>query len=316
MDSLHALNANSFFALVNKPQNISSFNFANKVKRSLNLEGFQIQKVGFLGTLDPFASGNLLLAFNSCTKLLNHIAVDSKNYIATVFFGLDSKSIDIENITDINIIETLPFSSIKEVCDELRGPINYIPPKFSAKHIDGVRAYKLARENKEVKLKMQTMDIKNFKILNYSHPFLSFEVGVSKGGYIRSICEIIVTNLAQRLGQNLAGSLCYLHRISDGEFSYKNMDSSKKIALQVNLNRVLEPVNLIVADIEKLISYDTIKLVEFYKFAVNGQKFNLKNLKPNIKKGIYLADFNNFYSIIEVENSGEIRYILNRISKC
>lgn len=305
--------SNDFFALVKKEMNISSFNFVNMIKNTLNLKGHEIKKIGFLGTLDPFASGNLLIATNSYTKLLSHIETKTKRYIATIFFGLDSRSIDIENIESLNLVEEIPFDVIKRACIGLRGKISYTPPIFSAKHIDGTRAYKLARMGCEVRLREEIMEIENFKILNYSHPFLSFQVDVSRGGYVRSICEIIVKNISSEIFyKDLRGSLCYLNRLNDGNFSYKNKNLEDKIWLNLKLNGTTQSICLAPLRIEKVLSYDTIKLASFCNFAIDGKRFNLG---LDIRDGVYLADFDNFYSIIEISN-GEIKYILNRINKC
>ena len=109
-----------------------------------------LKKIGYSGILDPFASGVLVVASGNYTKLFSHFDLSKKTYIAILWLGVKSDSLDIENITNIDIIKQIPKSKILETLDSLKGKIAYKPPKFSAKKINGIRAYKLARENKEV----------------------------------------------------------------------------------------------------------------------------------------------------------------------
>ncbi|RDU65916.1 tRNA pseudouridine(55) synthase TruB [Helicobacter didelphidarum] len=196
---------------------MSSLNFTNAIKSALKKQGFQITKIGFSGTLDPFARGQLILGVNSYTKLLRHIQKDYKTYRATLHLGLESASLDTENIIDIKEVRKVKLEEIEQILESLHGTISYTPPKFSAKHINGKRAYELARTQINFELPIITMEVYSLNLLAYNHPFLSFEVCVSEGGYVRSIGELIAKGLGVK------GGLCDLERISEGSLNYHDM---------------------------------------------------------------------------------------------
>lgn len=290
-----------FLALAYKIPNITSQKFVNIIKSQLNKQGFQIHKIGFSGTLDPFAQGQLILGVNGYTKLLPHIKKDYKTYQAVLFLGMNSTSLDIENI--INITETRMFNDneIFEATKNLYGKVVYNPPKFSAKHINGVRAYELARKGEVFETKEVAMFIRTFKILCYNHPFLSFEVEVSEGGYVRSIGEIITKNLGVK------GGLCYLERVSEGEWNYKThlqqllssnnllprtfisnlceyneadkgfFDWHNAISLEFYFNQVKQNTKLLLLDIKNALKYDTISLLKYAKESFNGATITLES---------------------------------------
>ena len=202
--------------VVNKPSFISSNHYLNKIKRKYNTK-----KAGFSGTLDPFANGTLIIGLGKYTRLFQFLAKAPKVYQATLFLGVVSDTFDLEGITKIDTILKQDTNKITKIFEELQGAIEYIPPKYSAKKINGIRAYTLARQNKDFDLKKITSTIYELKLLNYTHPFLSFEAKVSEGTYIRSIGQMIV----EKLGIN--GSLSYLKRLNEGAFFYKNEKSQK-----------------------------------------------------------------------------------------
>ena len=197
--------------VAHKPLHVSSNHFLGRLKRK-----YGVKKGGFSGTLDPFASGTLVVAFGSYTKLFSLLNLTPKKYIATLFLGAKSDSFDIENVSEVVHVKSIKKENVKEVVESLLGEIEYVPPKFSAKKINGQRAYKLARDEVEFEMKSSTMQIFSIRLLNYCHPFISFEVEVSKGAYIRSIGQMI----ASRLGS--VGSLSYLKRVSEGSLKYEN----------------------------------------------------------------------------------------------
>ena len=137
-----------------------------------------LKKAGFSGTLDPFASGCLIVAFGSYTKFFRFLDKSPKVYEATIWLGASSPSMDNENITEILNVKEINLEKLEAIRDELTGKISYVPPKFSAKHVNGTRAYKLARNGEEFELKPETMEIYESEILNYSHPFLTLRFKV------------------------------------------------------------------------------------------------------------------------------------------
>ena len=126
--------------VANKPAGMSSNHFLGRLKRK-----YGVKKAGFSGTLDPFASGCLIVAFGSYTKFFRFLDKSPKVYEATIWLGASSPSMDNENITEISNVKELNLEKLEAIRAELTGKISYIPPKFSAKHVNGTRAYKLAR---------------------------------------------------------------------------------------------------------------------------------------------------------------------------
>ncbi len=261
-----------------KPIFVSSNKFLQSIKYR-----FQLNKIGYSGILDPFASGVLVVASGRYTRLLSHFDLSKKTYIATLWLGAKSKSLDIENIINIDIIKEIPILDVLEVLDSIKGVITYKPPKFSAKKINGIRAYKLARDDKDVLLDDISSEIFDAVLLNYSHPFLSFKIIVSKGAYIRSIGAII----AERLG--VCGLLSNLVRISEGDFKFDNYKS-------------LNPLDFI--------PYERIDLKPYRDDIRVGKSINIRNMNV-FKNQRYIAIFEDFFSIIEFDDFGQIKYILN-----
>ncbi|RAX53078.1 tRNA pseudouridine(55) synthase TruB [Helicobacter sp. 16-1353] len=263
-----------------KPPFVSSNFYLQSLKHR-----YKIKKIGYSGTLDPFASGVLVIATGSYTKLLNHINLSPKVYIATVWLGAESSSLDMENISKVNIVSEFSISQINKVLHSLKGKITYTPPIFSAKKINGIRAYKLARDNQPIELSSITTEVFDINLLHYSHPFLSFKIIVQKGTYIRSIGYLI----ANKLG--VSGTLSNLIRIKEGNFCFENY-------------KILPPLDIL--------TYEKINLKEYEEDFKYGRKIILKNDKISKNKR-YIAIFDNFFSIIEFNDIGEIRYILNNL---
>lgn len=267
-----------------KPIFMSSNSYLSSLKKK-----YQLKSGGYLGTLDPFAKGSMIIAFGQYTKLFPHIKLATKIYRATLWLGALSKSLDIENIVKIQQVKNFETKRIEEILESMRGVVEYFPPKFSARHIQGQRAYDLARKGIDFEMQKDQMKIFEIKLLNYNHPFLSFEVCVSKGAYVRSIGEMI----ADKLG--VKGALCMLERIQDGGF-FATRDKE----------RILNPLEVLGYPLLNDLS-DAIK-----KDIENGKKISLKKMQ----KGLYVANFDDFFSIIEIEKDGQAKYILNRIVKC
>lgn len=263
-----------------KPSGISSNGYLSRLKRE-----FSQKRAGYSGTLDPFAQGVLVVGFGSYTKLFRFLKKSPKTYIATLWLGAKSDSLDIEMAYDISIVKEVAKESILELFNSMIGDIEYMPPKFSAKKLDGKRAYDLARDGLEFELKNITSTIYKLELLNYSHPFLTFSATVSEGTYIRSLGEII----AKQLGFD-AGCLSYLLRAREGEFVYNNQES-------LNIREFLLPVqNFYNAD-ESNLKY--------------GRVLELKDL--SIKDdGYYYIDGGDFLSIIRVKDA-KVSYELGRI---
>ena len=263
-----------------KPSGISSNKFLSALKKRYNNK-----KAGFAGTLDPFAKGVLLVGFGSYTKLFRFLRKTPKRYKATLWLGAKSDTLDIEMIDEVILPKPLHVKEIEEVLSSLKGELVYEPPIFSAKHINGQRAYDLARAGKKVTLKKVKATIYDIKLLHYAHPFVTFEATVSEGTYIRSLGRII----AQRLGiEN--GSLSMLERLNEGEFFYENEKA-------LDIKKFLKiPQNYYLGDAENV------------KY---GRVLALKDFKVQ-EDGSYWLDNGDAISVITIQNA-QVKYELGRI---
>ena len=266
--------------VANKPINISSNRFLGQLKKK-----YKVKNAGFSGTLDPFASGCLIIAFGAYTKLFNYINQAPKCYEATIWLGAKSASLDNENIEKISILEPFLLKDLQNFTNQLIGEIEFTPPKYSAKHINGVRAYDLARKGIDFELKTQKMQVFSTQILNYSHPFLTISLKLSQGGYARSWAELLAKKL------NCDATLSALKRISEGDFFYEN-------------EKALNPLDFLKLNKNEYLGDESDMAL--------GKKLKIQNFKEQ-KNGLYLIAFDDFFSIIEIFN-GEIKYKLNRIS--
>jgi tRNA pseudouridine55 synthase len=268
--------------VANKPLFISSNHYLNRLKRK-----YKTKKMGFSGTLDPFATGTLVIATGAYTKLLRFLDKAPKRYSATIWLGAISDSFDIENIQEIKDHKKLDKNRIVNTLNSLLGDITYTPPKYSAKKIDGKRAYELARANQDIKLKEITSTISEINFINYNHPFISFDITVSEGSYIRSLAQIILDRL------DSVGTLSYLKRESEGKFSFKNeekLDTMSHLKLEKNI-------------------YHGDMMDFFY-----GKKLIIDDFKFR-KDGVYVVEFDDFFAIIELENKS-VSYMLNKVKRC
>lgn len=177
--------------LIHKPIGWTSFDVVKKVRYLLGKA-----KTGHAGTLDPLASGLLILCTYSKTKEINTIQDAPKEYICEFEIGKTTPSIDLETAfnseTDWKHISE---SDVIEACNKFVGTIEQVPPIFSAIWVDGKRAYKLAREGKEVELKKRFVAITSLEILKIELPTVEIKINCSKGTYVRSLVRDIGENL-------------------------------------------------------------------------------------------------------------------------
>ena len=267
--------------VANKPMFISSNKFLNQLKKK-----YGIKKMGFSGTLDPFACGCLIIASSQYTKLFRFLKKTPKTYIATLMLGASSPTLDIEKIEKIENSKKSDIEKIKEVLNSFLGKQFQLPPKYSAKKIEGKRAYELARENENFKLEKTEIEIFDIELINYSHPFITFKASVSEGTFIRTLGF----DIAKKLGTY--GVLTYLERLNEGNFFY---ECEKK----------LNPYHYIWPEENSYENENDLLLGK--KLDING--FEIK------KEGIYKIKTENFLSIIEIKKD-KINYLLNRINLC
>ncbi|WP_345992464.1 tRNA pseudouridine(55) synthase TruB [Sulfurimonas sp. HSL-1716] len=266
-----------------KPTGVGSNKFLSQLKRKYNEK-----KAGFSGTLDPFAKGALIIGFGSHTRLFRFLDKTPKRYRATLWLGAHSDSLDIEMIDKVDEITPFDENTVKDSIKKLEGILTYEPPIFSAKKIDGQRAYDLARAGKEVVLNKITSTIYETKFISYCHPFITFEATVSEGTYIRSLGRIIAHNL------NVAnGSLTALERLNEGSFFYED---EKPLDIKKVLNI---PKNYYQGDSQNI----------FF-----GKPLEIRDMKIQ-EDGYYYLDNNDTITIINVSEN-KVKYELNKVEVC
>lgn len=184
-----------------------------------------IKKIGHGGTLDPFATGLLVLGIGrKATKMLGKFQKFDKEYLAKIKLGSTSDTYDREGKIQERKIEKIPtFEEVQSVINTFQGEIEQIPPPFSAKKIGGKKAYQFARKGILIKLKPQKIIIYEIKILRYAFPFLEIKVRCSSGTYIRSLAH----DIGEKLG--CGAYLEELQRTRIGKFSLKEAKNLEEI---------------------------------------------------------------------------------------
>lgn len=184
--------------LIDKPKTWTSFDVVNKVRFALrNYTGNKKIKVGHAGTLDPLATGLLLVCTGKATKQINQLQGLDKSYVATIKLGAETPSYDAETEeSETYDIDGLALLAVVAAMQGFVGEIEQVPPMFSAVKKDGKRLYELARKGEKTEVKPRTIAIKKFELLENRWPEIVAEVDCSKGTYIRS--------LAHDLGKKLA----------------------------------------------------------------------------------------------------------------
>lgn len=196
---------------INKPLNWTSNDIVQYLKKY-----YKFKKVGHGGTLDPFATGVLVIAINENTKKLNEIINHDKKYYTKIKLGILTKSLDMES----EIIKQKPFNKsltqndVINAIEQFKKEYWQTPPIFSAKKINGVRSYKLARANSEIKLNPVKVEIKEYELVNLDseNGIIELILNVSKGFYIRSFSN----DLAMKL--NTVGSVQELCRLKQSKW--------------------------------------------------------------------------------------------------
>ncbi len=196
--------------IIDKPAGFTSHDVVNRVRRIL-----QERSVGHLGTLDPLATGVLPLVVGNFTRLAQFYTSSEKTYEGVIRFGFatDTYDSDGEPTTPPQPV-ALTLDQLRELSQRFRGVLEQRPPAFSAKKINGVPAYKLARKHQDVQLKPMQVEIKEFEILSVDGDRASFRARVASGTYLRSVAH----DLGQQLG--CGAHLEALRRTSVGEFSF------------------------------------------------------------------------------------------------
>jgi len=236
--------------ILDKPRGLGSTQAVAAVKRNLREGGYAKTKVGHGGTLDPLAEGVLPIALGEATKLAGRMLDASKIYDFTIRFGEETETLDTEGEV-VERSDVIPSSAeVEVILPQFTGPIDQVPPAYSALKVDGKRAYDLARAGQKVNLKTRAITVHALTIADVSASNeITLSAHVSKGTYIRSLAR----DIARALGS--CGHVTYLRRTKAGPFLETqaiSLDKLNEIANGAQLNDLLLPLEAGLDDIPAL----------------------------------------------------------------
>jgi tRNA pseudouridine55 synthase len=276
-DSLHGL------IIIDKPSGLTSHTVVKRVKNIL-----QVRKAGHTGTLDPFATGVLIVCINEGTKLAPFLVEEEKEYEALLHLGIETDTQDFtgriikkEETIDVTILD------IERAFKKFQGKITQIPPMYSALKHKGIPLYLVAREGKEIERPKREVEIRELSILNIELPRVLFRVVCSKGTYIRA--------LASDIGKSLGCGACLemLRRMRSGKFSLKSsltLDTLEKKSPEEIKKRIIPPA-------QALSSFPALEIDEEISLKVlQGKIITQEELR---EKNAILSDFKGKFRIID-----------------
>ncbi|WP_339069671.1 tRNA pseudouridine(55) synthase TruB [Fusobacterium animalis] len=277
--------------VVNKPKGITSFDVIRKLKKIL-----KTKKIGHTGTLDPLATGVMLVCVGKATKLASDLEAKDKIYIADFDIGYATDTYDIEGKKIAENTIEISKENLEQSIKKFIGNIKQIPPMYSAIKIDGNKLYHLARKGIEVERPERNVTIEYINLLDFKDNKVKIETKVSKGCYIRS--------LIYDIGQNLGtyATMTALQRKQVGDYSLENSYSLEQIEKMV-LNNDFK----FLKTIEEIFSYDkyslqTEKELTLYK---NGNTVKIKENLENKRYRIYFQ--NEFVGLANIENNNLLK---------
>jgi len=219
---------------VNKPLHWTSFDVVNRVRRVLcrQLDKKKL-KVGHAGTLDPLASGVIILCTGKATKQIESLQYGIKEYIATIELGATTPSFDLEHPIDVHYpTDHITRELVDEKIGAFLGEIWQVPPIYSAVKVDGKRAFDYARKGEEVELKAKLLVIDEIEVLKFELPILQIRVVCSKGTYIRALARDI------GLALNSGAHLTALERTRVGNVTLKDCWEIEPLLEQIQTNNI------------------------------------------------------------------------------
>ena len=232
--------------VVDKPEGVTSHDVVSKARKSLGLK-----KIGHAGTLDPFATGVLILLVGEGTKLSNYLMEGRKTYLASIKLGEKRDTADLSG----ELIETAPFDNIsladvESALAKFEGEITQVPPMYSAIKKNGVPLYKLARKGIEVERQERSIFIESIKLLGFNLPNLEIEVTCSKGTYIRTLAEDIASSLGS------CAHLVKLRRTKSGALSLQDAISFEELSIREKAIQAMTSLADSIATMSKIVVSD------------------------------------------------------------
>ena len=274
------------FLLIDKESDYTSRDVCNIIAKI-----FDAKKVGHAGTLDPFATGLLIVGINNATKALTYIEGQYKTYEATLLLGQKTSSGDhTDEIVDTQPVPSLNKDEIETTFKSLLGKIEQTVPITSAVHVNGRKLYQYAHLNQEVELPTRTIEVKQLELLSFNEKEIKFVTTVSKGTYIRVLGETI----AEKLGT--VGHLTSLRRTKILDISVNNAKTIKELKQDD-----LIPIADIVA---KFLPTQTLTIPSEIKKARHGGKLSLKLFPERLETFCVLDDKNHAIAIYKYSELG------------
>jgi tRNA pseudouridine55 synthase len=253
--------------LCNKPYGISSHDVINRLR-----EAVEQKRIGHTGTLDPRATGLLVICLGRATKIAQFLTEIDKEYEAEIKLGIRSSTFDSEGILEEStsrIVPNFTENEIRLILDEFKGKITQKVPAYSAVKIGGQPLYKLARKGIAVDLPEREVDITNISLIKLHLPFISISVSCSKGTYIRALAN----DIGERAG--CGGYLSKLNRVRVGKFTLNEALSLNEIKYY----RQAETLKRYLKTIEDIVPYPYIKVNEgFSSMIISGRSPRLKDI--------------------------------------
>ncbi len=221
--------------LIDKDAGCTSHDVVDKVRRILKIKG-----VGHAGTLDPLATGLLVILVGRATKVSQYLMSLDKVYEGEMKLGVETNSQDSdgETVSELPVPEAVNADYLREQMKVFIGDQYQTPPMFSAKKINGIPLYKLARQGQEVKREPRFINISNFELLDWNKPTAKFRLACSKGTYVRTVCH----DLGKKIG--CGAHMTALRRISSDKFNVADATTIEKLS-QMNpsaIKKILIPV--------------------------------------------------------------------------
>ena len=277
--------------VVNKPKGITSFDVIRKLKKIL-----KTKKIGHTGTLDPLATGVMLMCVGKATKLASDLEAKDKIYIADFDIGYATDTYDIEGKKIAENIIEISKENLEQSIKKFIGNIKQVPPMYSAIKIDGNKLYHLARKGIEVERPERDVTIEYINLLDFKDNKAKIETKVSKGCYIRSL----IYDIGQDLGTY--ATMTALQRKQVGDYSLENSYSLEQIEEMV-LNNDFK----FLKTVEEIFSYDKYSLQTEKEFILykNGNTVKIKENLENKKYRIYFQD--EFIGLANVENNNLLK---------
>ena len=275
-----------YILILNKPKNISSFSYIQKIRREEN-----IKKIGHAGTLDPLAQGLMIVMANNATKFSDYLMKHDKTYLVEMELGYETDTLDLEGekIKEYKGEIKITLNMINKVIEKFKGKIKQIPPMYSAIKKDGIKLYQLARSGEKIELEARDVEIYDIYDVEFNNKKIRFRCDVSSGTYIRSL----VRDIGRELGY--FATMTDLYREKVGKFTKE--DVNKKISL------------------EEILEYPKIEVNEkLYLELKNGMTkiLELKNEKYT-KTDFFKVYFNNnFIGLVEIKKKMGYNYYIKR----